>query len=183
MSDMMNLTEKIPYAILLLFILAVVLNIYIGGNLSLELNIDDAQKGEYGRAVVLENVLSLDASSEELEATSSSYSYNQRRAITPVEFFTNEDPEGDEIGYEVSQSGHCYIEEAGGLDGEEYGFFIRPDYSNAGQGRSLGCTSMPDLDIGSQIASQSRVFSELLLVRKADGNQLLPARVFIYRIP
>lgn len=178
MSDIMNLVEKIPYAVLLLFGVAIVLQIYITGNLSIALTIDETQKEDYRKAVVLENTLSIDANETELESTSNAYDYQRRRAVIPIEFFTNRNPEGGEVGYKVSNLGHCYIEDVQGLDGENFAYYVSPDYPpsyNAEDPRYLPCLR--------QSAGYQAVYSEALLVREARGNPLLPVKVYIYEVP
>lgn len=178
MSDIMNLVEKIPYAIMLLFGVAIILQIYITGNLSIALSIDETQKDDYRKAIVLENFLSVDATETELESTSTAYSYPRRRAKIPIEFFTNQNPEDDEIGYKETNSGHCYIEKVQGLDGENFAYYVQPDYSltqNAEDPRSLACSR--------QGSSYQTVYSEALLVREARENPLLPVKVHVYEVP
>lgn len=177
MSDIMNLMEKIPYAIMLLLGIWVVVQIYVTGNLAVAIDIDNTQKAEYRKAVVLENLLSVDATEEELEATTGTkYSYDRRRAVMPIEFFTNKNPGPDEIGYYVTPSGHCYIDNVAGLDGENFGFYVTLDYSmavKASNPRRLGCTAAK----GSQ-----DIYSEAMLVREARQNPLLPVKVHVYEI-
>lgn len=177
MTDIMNLVEKIPYAVMLLLGVAIVLQIYITGNLSIALTIDETQKEDYRKAVVLENILSIDANETELERTSKSYDYQRRRAVIPIEFFTNRNPGEGEIGHKRSDLGHCYIEEVQGLDGQNFGYYLTPDYSEyqkAENPRTLPCLR--------QSAGNDAVYSEALLVREARENPLLPVKVYIYEV-
>lgn len=176
MSDIMNLVEKIPYAVMLILGVTVIVQIYITGNLSIALTIDDTQKQDYKKAVVLENTLSIDANQTQLEKTSKGYDYQRRRSVVPIEFFTNQDPDEGEIGFKTS-GGNCYIEDVQGLDGENFAYYISPDYpieKNAENPRELPCSR--------QSAGSQSVYSELLLVREARENPLLPAKVFIYEV-
>lgn len=178
MSDIMNLVEKIPYAVLLLFGVSIVLTVYITGNLSISMTIDETQTGDYRKAVVLENLLSIDANQSQLESTSSGYSYQRRRSVIPIEFFTNRNPEEGEIGFRRSTFGHCYIEQVQGLDGENFGYYIEADYpitQNANDARTLSCLR--------QYSTYQTIYSEALLVREARENPLLPVKVHVYEIP
>lgn len=193
MSDMMNLMEKIPYAVILLFGTILIVQIHITGSLSLEMTIDDTQKNDYRKSIVLENLLSIDANHSELENVNGAYDYDRKRAIIPVEYFTNKDPSKNSVGYERSSLGHCYIERVSGLDGQNFGFYVTFDgvqesvieAYNPSSGKSV----LPP-DCAQQILGNSQVFrglsynsvySEVLLVGKSiDGK--VPATVYVYEI-
>lgn len=178
MTDIMNLVEKIPYAVMLLLGVAIVLQIYITGNLSIALTIDETQKEDYRKAIILENTLSIDANETELERTSKAYDYQRRRAVIPIEFFTNENPDEGEIGYKITSFGHCYIEDVQGLDGENFAYYLTTDYpiyQNADNPRNTPCIR--------ESVGYDSIYSEALLVREARENPLLPVKVYIYEIP
>lgn len=140
--DLYNIITKIPYIIMLIVGLTVILGLYIGGLNSLELEIDDSAQKDYRQAVVLENLINIEASESELANTvGESYYYDRKRARIPIEFFTNEDPSVGEIGFR-EVSGNCYINDATGLNGVDFAFAIEspdgnpfddPDFSEFSQ--------------------------------------------------
>jgi hypothetical protein len=166
--------------LLLLVGLGMVLQFYFGGLVTLETEIDESQQEEYRRAVVLENLLNAEYSTEEVTETSSFYDFDRRRAILPIEFFVNEDPADGELGYETND-GHCYIPRVAGLDGENYGFYLSTLYTEdrfAEDIRQIECTSPP-----SPAVTTENVFSPALLLRTANENPRLPVRVYVYSVP
>ncbi|MFB6204821.1 MAG: hypothetical protein ABEJ75_04195 [Candidatus Nanohaloarchaea archaeon] len=176
--DTTNITSKIVYAVILGIGLLVVLGVYFSGLRTVAFKIQKVNTQDYPAVVVLENTLSVDATEEELSKTYREYQYDHRRAVIPVEFFTNRKNSPGEIGYK-KKNGHCYIEKVAGLDGENFGIYIKPLYDvqkhTPNDPRELHCTT----EKGDR--SQT-VFSEALLVRKAKHNPVLPARVYIYPI-
>lgn len=175
--DLYNLISKIPYSLMVLLGIAIVAQLYFGGLLSLDAEIDDSQGPEYTRALVLENLLSVEATRSELGNTDGAYDYSRRRAVIPVEFFTNQNPSSGQVGYHKNGN-HCYIERASGLDGEDFGFYITPldDVSkHASSPRSLDCTT--------ERGDRSKtIFSPAMVIRKANGNPRLPVRLYVYEI-
>lgn len=177
--DLYNMGEHVPYMMMLLLGLGMVLQMYFGGLITLQTEIDRSQQEEYRRAVVLENLLNVDYTREEIESTSSIYDFDRRRAIIPVEFFVNEDPSDGELGYEKND-GHCYIPRVAGLDGENYAFFLNPLYEEseyAGDPRNIDCVLPPG------VGSIEEVYSPALLLRNAEENPRLPVRVYVYSVP
>ena len=87
--DLYNLVTKIPYLIMLGIGLLIVIQLYIGGLQNFSADVETVSKQDYRKAVILEDLLNIDANSSELSATSESYSYDQRRAVLPAEYFTN----------------------------------------------------------------------------------------------
>lgn len=165
--------------LMLLVGLGMVLQMYLGGLMNLETEIDQSQQQEYRRAVVLENLLNVEYTRDEIESTSNTYNFDRRRAIIPMEFFVNEDPPDGELGYEKNER-HCYIPRVAGLDGEKYAFYIDPLYQegkNAGDPRNVECNSPPG-----RLTTQ-KVFSPALLLRTSNENPRLPARVYVYSVP
>ncbi len=171
--DLYDLVTHIPHILMVLVGFTVVVHIYFGGILNLSTEIDNSQRNEFRKAIVLENLMNVEANRTELgKVASSAYSYDHRRAYIPVEFFTNENDNG--VGY--SKNGkHCYIERVSGLDGENFSFYIQPTTSSPGN--SLDCTTQP-----SHRATVNAVSSPALLVRKASNEPLLPARLYVYEI-
>lgn len=162
--DLYNLVTKIPYLIMLGIGLLIVIQLYIGGLQNLSADIDTVSKQDYRKAVILEDLLNIDANNSELSATSESYSYDERRAVLPIEFFSNEKSSKEEIGFK-KRNGHCYIEGVQGLDGRDFGFFVEPTginalRENAEEPRGLECG----------IGNANSVYSPAILVRKANNN-------------
>jgi hypothetical protein len=151
-----------------------VFQMFVGGLINLDTSVDDSQREEFRQALILENLVSMDYNASNL-----SYSIEKRRAVLPVEFFTQES-EGDQFGYQVN-NGHCYFDRVAGLDGESYGFGVQPMFPvESGTGddiRSIGCTDWP--------TGRPHVESPVLLKRDARpySNPQLPARLYVYEIP
>lgn len=167
----------IPYTMMILVGVGMVLQMYLGGLVNLQAEIDDSQQEEFRRMVILENLLNVEYTQEEVNATSSYYDYDARRAILPIEFFVNEDPPDGELGYNKTD-GHCYIPRVAGLDGEHYAFYLSPlepesEYTN--DYRELEC-----LTPGTQ--NPEKVYSPALLLRNAEDNPRLPVRVYVYSV-
>jgi len=157
--DLYNLVTKIPYLIMLGVGLTLIINLYMSGLQDLEVDVDDASEQDYRKALVLENLLNVDASDSEAD-----FEYNKRRAVMPAEFLKNEDPDDDEIGYKV-ENGHCYIEEVTGLDGTNFGFGV-DDHTEL------------DIDCDNHIALDSAK-SPVLVLREDEP----PTEVFIHVYP
>jgi len=169
----------VPYMLMVLTGLGVVVMMYFGGLVNLQTEIDDSQQQDFRRNVVLENLLNIEYSQNEINNTSSYYDYDARRAIMPIEFFVNEDPPDGELGYNKTEEGHCYIPRVAGLDGENYGFYLSPleeQSKYANDFRELEC-----LQPGS--ADPKKVFSPALILRNARDNPRLPVRVYVYSVP
>lgn len=179
--DAAELLKKIPYMLMVLAGLGFIFQLYFGGLLSLEQEITDAQRSDFRQLSVLENTINEDTTLEEVEATSTGYRFEDRRAVLPVEYFTNQDPGGDEIGYSKTSEGVCYIPEVSGLAGERFGVVVKPlDQVEEGarDPRELSCTSTNPIPT----TGADPVSSPVLLVRKANNqNPRLPARVYIYK--
>jgi hypothetical protein len=164
--------ETIVIAIMLLSGVTFVLQMYIGGLNNVSVNIDEYNRGDFKRSALMENTLSLSTD------YTIDYNYNRRRAMLPVEYFTQQAEDENDIGY-MKDNGRCYIPRVEGLDGEEFGFYISPleDVGEqADNPRELECTEEQ-----TQYRDQA-VFSPVLLVREARDNPLLPARLYIYEI-
>lgn len=143
--------------------------------LQIDVDVDNSQSEEFRKAIVAENMLNLRASSRELSATSTEYDYHRQKAVLPVEYFTNENPEGGEIGFS-RQDGDCYIEDVAGLNGADFGFYIRPLVDVSGSGannpRDIPCISDSDITDAFSVPA--------LLVRDARDNPRLPVRIYVY---
>lgn len=163
--DLYNLVMKIPYALMVMVGVTLILQMYVGGLNSISIDIDQYNQERYRSAVVLENTLSVQEEPGEIN-----YNYDHRRAVTPVEFFTQEASNSDEIGY-MKNGEHCYIPRVAGLDGEDFGFYIR----------SLDSDMSDDLDCTTRPGDRSEtVFSPIMLIRKGSNQDPLPARLYIY---
>jgi hypothetical protein len=159
--------------------LTLVSQIFFGGLVNLDKEIDESQQEQFRRAVILENLLNAEYNATEVEETSTYYNFDKRRAVLPIEFFVNQDPPEGELGFEMNDD-HCYISRVGGLDGENYAYYIKPLYPEdrfTGNPRNLECTSPP-----SSIDTE-KVFSPVMLLRTAEKNPRLPARVYVYSVP
>lgn len=171
--DIYNMVMKIPYILMLLTGVTLILQIYVGGLNTITMDIDQYSQDKFRSSIVLENTLSVQESSEQLN-----YEYDHRRAVIPIEFFTNELSSDSGVGYREHNS-HCYIPKVAGLDGENFGFYIRElydrDEGDPSTARELDCRTAPDDRSG-------RVYSPALLVRKANSNPPMPARLYIYEI-
>lgn len=163
--DLYNLVTKIPYLIMLGIGLLIVIQLYIGGLQNLSADVETVSKQDYRKAVILEDLLNIDANSSELSATSESYRYDQRRAVLPAEYFTNEKDSEEEIGFN-KRNGHCYIEKVKDLNGRDFGFFLNPTgefnalRENAEDPRGLECATQ----------RPNSVYSPAILIRKANNN-------------
>ncbi|MFB6199321.1 MAG: hypothetical protein ABEJ83_00455 [Candidatus Nanohaloarchaea archaeon] len=200
----------IGYSVLFFLGVMMILGLFIPGLTNVETNIDVTQQREYRKAIVLENLLSLDADTDELYG----YEYTHRRGVIPVEYFSNKDPGPDELGYKVNESTtwrdpgrsastttrkHCYIESVAGLDGGHFAFAIKPlvEEDKSSRGNDLG---EPNDDYKSVVyngtaASENRpcyyeellpnersssVVSDAMLVRKDKNHSMLPVRLYVY---
>lgn len=168
--DIYNLVMKIPYALMVMVGVTLILQMYVGGLNSISMDIDQYNQDRFRSTVVLENTLSVEEESNEI-----GYNYDHRRAVTPVEFYTNNLDDGEEdIGYQMTNDGHCYIPRVAGLDGENFGFYIRSMDSDMNSDlEDTGCTERPG-------DRSETVYSPVLLIRKASGEPPLPARLYIY---
>lgn len=166
--DMYNLVSKIPYMLMLLTGITLTLQFYVGGLNSVALDIDQFDDTKYRTAVVLENTLSV----EESSASQVDYTYEHRRAVTPVEFYTNElSGDSDAPGYKKRNGEHCYIPKVAGMNGERFGFYIKKLDSDM-TSVSLECTERPD-----DVERSKVLFSPVLL---ATGDNPVPARLYVY---
>ncbi|QKQ98895.1 hypothetical protein GKQ38_05230 [Candidatus Nanohaloarchaea archaeon] len=185
----------IGYVILLFLGLMLLLSFFLSGLTSIEANIEQTHQKEYRKAIVLENLLSLDADTESLYG----YSYTHRRSVIPVEFFTNYNPDSGEIGYRVqgrATRGHCYIPRVEGLDGQHFAFGIDPLVNEAlnATGDPMG---QPNVDFKSVVQNstsgayractmmhpvirQRAVVSTAMLVREDKNHSMLPVRLYVY---
>ena len=163
--DLYNLVMKIPYVLMILVGITFIIQLYVGGLNNLSIDIDSYNEDEYRSTVVLENTLSV----EENGTENLGYSYDHRRAVIPVEFFTRQGPNSDNKPYYKKNGDHCYIPRVGGLDGENFGFWIL-NLDEDGTSVDLDCTE--------QVGDRSEtVFSPVLLVRDGDP---IPARLYVY---
>lgn len=163
----------VAFIVLFFTALTMVLQIFIGGLINLETNVDSSQQEEFRRVVILENLLSMQYNSSKLD-----YPIEQRRAVLPVEFFTGPVDDPDELGYQVKDGSYCYFERVAGLDGENFAFAVQPMYSQQNGNedyRRVGCTEWP--------RNQPSVHSPALLRRDAYQNPQLPVRLYVYEVP
>lgn len=172
--DMYNMVMKIPYALMLMVGVTLILQMYIGGLNTLNMDIDQYDNDKFRSTVVLENTLSVTEKPTEIN-----YNYDHRRAVTPIEFYTQEanlqnTDRSDNIGY-LENGEDCYIPRVAGLDGENFGFYIRSMDTDMELENELGCTERPI-----EQARSETVFSPVLLIRKANDKPPLPARLYVY---
>ncbi|MFB6203552.1 MAG: hypothetical protein ABEK01_03605 [Candidatus Nanohaloarchaea archaeon] len=178
--DLYNLITKIPYALMLLSGVALTVNVYGGGLVALSENVQAQSMEAYRSAVVLENTISVDAATGAENTVKNSYYYDHRRGLIPAEFFTNRKDSTGEIGYK-KRNGHCYIERVAGLDGENFGFYIKKldELSeHATNPRKLDCNRRPE-----GVALRDVVFAPAMIIRKGKNyNRRLPVRIYVYPI-
>lgn len=168
--DIYNLVMKIPYTLMVLIGVTLLLQMYVGGLNTISMDIDQYNEDKFRSTVILENTLSVEEDYNEID-----YNYDHRRAVTPIEFYKNEiGDEEDDIGYRKTDDGYCYIPRAAGLDGENFGFYIRSMDSDMDSNlEDTGCTERPG-------DRSETVYSPVLLIREATGEPPLPARLYIY---
>lgn len=174
--DLYNITTKIPYIIMLVVGLTVILGLYIGGLNNLSMEIDASAQQEYRKAIVLENLLNIEASPDELDATAGeSYYYDRTRARIPIEYFTNEDPESDEIGFRRNGE-TCYISGVAGLDGQNFG------YSIDSQNNFLGTNDpgFQDFPVDCLQSRPGSVSSPAALIRESSDEDPLEVNLHVY---
>ena len=196
MSEESQTVLYIGYSVLFLLGITYILGMFLPGLTSVETNIDVTQRQEYRKAIVLENLLSIDGDTSQY-----GYEYTNRRGVIPVEYFTNYNPQGSELGYHVqgirATQGHCYIDEVAGLDGQNFAFGIDVlgDEFTGPTGASLGrpnvefksvtingtnnnvyraCTKMDPA------TRQRAVVATAMLVREAKNHSKLPVRLYVY---
>lgn len=187
----------IGYALIFLLSITFVLQLFLPGLVSVETDVDATQRGEYRKAIVLENLLSLSADTEELYG----YEYTNRRGVIPVEYFTNYRPGQEELGFQVqglrATQGHCYIPGVAGLDGQKFAFGIDP-LINEGLNATGEVIGKPNVDFKSVVINgtdtgayracakmdpQTReraVVSTAMLVREDKNHSMLPVRLYVY---
>lgn len=190
-----NLVMYIAYTFLFLIGLTVILTFFFPGLVNIETNIDVTNEEEYRKAIVLENLLSVHGDTSQY-----GYSYTYRKAMLPVEYFANLNPQGDELGYNVTgvgSNGHCYISDVEGLDGINFAFAIEllEDEDLDQEGNNIGqpnqdykSVKVRENDAMSRCTGlkphrqETAVVAPVLLVRDANSNPLLPARLYVYAL-
>lgn len=192
MSEESQSVLYIGYSVIFLLAVMYVLGTFFPGLVSIESDVEASQQEKYRKAIVLENLLSLSADTEDIY----DYEYTNRRGVIPVEYFSNKDPGGGELGFKTTgnQVDHCYIPGVAGLDGENFAFRIKPlvDESKGPDGGDLGTRNedyksvkyiggekSPCTEIDPQIA-QIGVVSTAMLVREDKKNAMLPVRLYVY---
>lgn len=162
--------------------LVIILQLFVGGLQDLEVNVETSSETEYRSAILLEKLLNYDASITEVD-----YNYDRRRAVIPVELFSNENPDDDEIGYKKNGQ-DCYIEDIPELDGTNFGFAVDPIDStvlHASNPKSIDCARYRGTTGGrgtttSNVIGTQYVSSPALIVR--GDNPPLEARIYVYKI-
>jgi hypothetical protein len=177
--DIYNVLTKIPYIIMLLAATALLFQIYYGGLLNLDTQIDQSQKSEFERTVVLENLLSVSLRSSEIQQLD--YRFEHRRAVIPVEMFNSTEANGL-LG--VRKEGpHCYIPRVAGLDGGRYAMFARPLEDPQENADDPAETVLDDCTEPPVDTDPSRIsYAPALLARGANGNPYLPVRLYVYEV-
>lgn len=166
--DLYNIVTKIPYLMMLGIGLMIILNLHIGGLNDLSADVDLASEEEYRQGIVLENLLNVDADTSETDVD-----YDRRRAMIPIDFLSNEDPDEDEAGYRKN-NGHCFIEKVSGLDGENFAFGVQLESDireNAVDPESIEC---------GYYGSYSSAWSPALIMR--EDNPPLEVILHVYRL-
>lgn len=192
MSEESQSVLYIGYSVIFLLSIAYVVGTFFPGLVSIESEVEVSQQEKYRKAIVLENLLSLGADTEDLYG----YEYTNRRGVIPVEYFSSKDPGDNELGFKTTGNrvDHCYIPGVAGLDGENFAFRIKPltDEAKGPDGSNLGTRNQdyksvnyieggesPCTEIDAQIA-QIGVVSTAMLVRKDKNNKMLPVRLYVY---
>lgn len=192
MSEESQSVLYIGYSVIFLLSIMYVMGTFFPGLVNIESEVEVSQEEKYRKAIVLENLLSLSADTEELY----DYEYTNRRGVIPVEYFANKDPGENELGFKTTgdQVDHCYIPGVAGLDGENFAFRIKTltDESKGPDGGDLGSRNedyksvtyvegeeSPCTEIDAQIA-QIGVVSTAMLVREDKNNTMLPVRLYVY---
>lgn len=188
-----NLVMYIAYTFLFLLGVTIVLTFFFPGLVNIETNIDVTNEEDYRKAIVLENLLSVHGDTAQY-----GYSYTYRKGMLPVEYFTNLDPQGDELGYNVTgvgAAGPCYIPDVEGLDGTNFAFAIEPleDEHLDEEGNNIGQPNQDYKSIETRengavrrcigldpYEMQNSVVAPALLVRENKSNPLLPVRLYVY---
>jgi len=154
---------------------------------NINFSVSDTHRGSYRLAAALENIYALDASEEQLEnhQDANKYTYNRRRAVIPVEYFTKEYDSDTGIGYST-KNGHCYLPEVSGLDGENIGVYVLTSKDvDIGEGTGGDYQDIPsdcNPEGETQLLDGAWVSGPALLVREARENPPLPVEVFVYEI-
>lgn len=196
MSEESQTVLYIGYSVIFFLGVTYVISMFLPGLTSVETDIDVTQRQEYRKAIVLENLLSLDGQTEQY-----GYEYTNRRGVIPVEYFTNYNPEGAELGYRVqgiyATQGHCYIDGVAGLDGQNFAFGIDV-LDNEGMNATGDSLGEPNVDFKSVTVNgtdtgayractkmnpatrQRAVVSTAMLVREAKNHSKLPVRLYVY---
>lgn len=190
MAEEDSFISDIPSYFMVLTALGIITMLFIGGLLNVDVQISVDQRADYRTATVLENVLSLDAQGRELEQTQNTekYEYDRRRAVIPIEYFTNKNPQNTDVGYKKKDE-HCYLPKIPRLDGDNFAYRIVP-MEDEGKHASPNVKKIPDECQGMDFSDNSlqgtylrrSVISPALLVRKDTGDPALPARIYVYYI-
>ena len=193
MSEESQSVLYIGYSVIFLLSIMYVMGTFFPGLVSIESDVEVSQQEKYRKAIVLENLLSLSADTEDTYG----YDYTNRRGVIPVEYFSNKNPGDNELGFKTTgnQVDHCYIPSVAGLDGLNFAYRIKPlvDESKAPDGTDLGTRhedyksveyiegegQSPCTEIDAQIA-QIGVVSTAMLVREDKNNTMLPVRLYVY---
>lgn len=187
-----SLIAQIASDFYIVLAVAIVLFLMVGWLTSLDIQVSEAQKNQYRQAAILENILELDASTEEFEESGiEPYNYSEERAMIPIEYFNNELEEGGEgIGYYTEgvlgdTDANCYLPEVSGLEPGKFSY--RLDFM---KGQSEGSQDWGAYDLPAECEEQQpktqgelegSVFSQALLVRKNLDMQPLPVRIYVYQ--
>lgn len=192
MSEESQSVLYIGYSVIFLLSVMYVMGTFFPGLTSIESEVQVSQQEKYRKAIVLENLLSLGADTEDIYG----YEYTNRRGVIPVEYFSNKDPGDNELGFKTTGNrvDHCYIPGVAGLDGENFAFRIKTltDESQDSDGGDIGTRNedyksvmyagtgeSPCTEIDAQIA-QIGVVSAAMLVREDKNNTMLPVRLYVY---
>ncbi|MFB6158789.1 MAG: hypothetical protein ABEJ95_03960 [Candidatus Nanohalobium sp.] len=176
-------TRPIAVTTSVLISLFLVYQINTAGLNNIAFEINTTQQENYRKAVVLENLLSLDADKDafkDSDSLSSIKKMDDQRAVIPLEYFTNPLDSGDKypdldsagVGYRKKDK-HCYIPQVNGLDGENFGYYLLDIQSSGPQYFPPSCQKPQ---------GKNAFSSPVLLSQAATGEKPIAARVYIYEI-
>lgn len=180
-----------------MIVLFIILLLFVSSQNTISTTINDNQVDQYRKAIVMENLLSHEASHDDLATidgvNEESLFYN-RRGYLPVDYFTQ--LSGSDIRYEVAPGGHCFIRNSGEpivplLNGVDYAYLIEPlpgidEDSYASGAATVSDTSPCSISTVGNAAGPSGLpsdrFMSTALLRRDGDAPALPVRIYIYEV-
>lgn len=171
-------------------VLTIVLMLFVTSQTNVSRTMNANQPSEYRQAIVLENMMSVQVSTTDLEGDYSNAEYYNRRGYLPIDFFNN--GAGSRYGYSQN-NGHCYIVDNSEsepliplLNGEDYAYIIEP-LPGIQESESSYEVSDTDCSVSSMGGSNPNALPDKTIRSSArlkmPGDSVdLPVRLYVYKV-